>query len=114
MQVHTVLVVLNYSEGGDGSAMALSEHYASVGSTNGLHNSVELTNNDNTDTVGEDSVDYEKTIESWGRRYAGDGRERRKRQESVSNINWGMTILANGIKVVSAIITILAVDDTDR
>jgi hypothetical protein len=94
--------------------MALSEHYASVGSTNGLHNSVELTNKDNTDTVGDDSIDCEKTIESWGRRYAGDGRDRRKRQESVNNINWGMTILANGIKVVSAIITILAVDDTDR
>ena len=30
------------------------------------------------------------------------------------DINWGMTILANSIKVFSAILTILAVDDTDR
>ena len=37
-----------------------------------------------------------------------------KRSDSLSNINWGMTILANSIKVFSAILTILAVDDTDR
>ena len=39
---------------------------------------------------------------------------RLKRSDSLSDINWGMTILANSIKVFSAIITILAVDDTDR
>ena len=37
-----------------------------------------------------------------------------KRSDSLSDINWGMTILANSIKVFSAILTILAVDDTDR
>ena len=37
-----------------------------------------------------------------------------RRSDSLSDINWGMTILANSIKVFSAIITILAVDDTDR
>ena len=31
-----------------------------------------------------------------------------------NNINWGMTILANGIKVLSAIFTILAADRNDR
>ena len=39
---------------------------------------------------------------------------RPKRSDSLSDINWGMTILANSIKVFSAILTILAVDDTDR
>ena len=39
---------------------------------------------------------------------------RLKRRDSLSDIKWGMTILANSIKVFSAIITILAVDDTDR
>ena len=39
---------------------------------------------------------------------------RLKRSDSLSDINWGMTILANSIKVFSAILTILAVDDTDR
>ena len=37
-----------------------------------------------------------------------------RRSDSLSDINWGMTILANSIKVFSAILTILAVDDTDR
>ena len=37
-----------------------------------------------------------------------------RRSDSLSDINWGMTILANSIKVLSAILTILAVDDTDR
>ena len=31
-----------------------------------------------------------------------------------NNINWGLTILANGIKVLSAIFTILAADRNDR
>ena len=39
---------------------------------------------------------------------------RLKRSDSLSDINWGMTILANSIKVFSAILTILTVDDTDR
>ena len=46
----------------------------------------------------------------WGDRY----HDRVRRQDTVSDINWGMTILANGIKVISAILTIIAVDDTDR
>ena len=37
-----------------------------------------------------------------------------RKSYSLSDINWGMTILANSIKVFSAILTILAVDDTDR
>ena len=36
------------------------------------------------------------------------------RQDNVRDINWTMTILANSIKVVSAVLTILAVDQTDR
>ena len=31
-----------------------------------------------------------------------------------NNINWGLTILANGIKVLSTIFTILAADRNDR
>ena len=36
------------------------------------------------------------------------------RHDQVRDINWTMTILANSIKVVSAVLTILAVDQTDR
>ena len=36
------------------------------------------------------------------------------RHDTVRDINWGMTILANSIKVVSAVLTILSVDQTDR
>lgn len=36
------------------------------------------------------------------------------RHDNVRDINWTMTIVANSIKVVSAVLTILAVDQTDR
>ena len=36
------------------------------------------------------------------------------RHDTVRDINWSMTILANSIKVVSAVLTILSVDQTDR
>ena len=36
------------------------------------------------------------------------------RHDTVRDINWGMTIVANSIKVVSAVLTILAVDQTER
>ena len=41
-------------------------------------------------------------------------REQSSRHDQVRDINWTMTILANSIKVVSAVLTILAVDQTDR
>ena len=55
-------------------------------------------------------IDNHDFSDSWGGRY----HDRVRRQDTVSDINWGMTILANSIKVFSAILTILAVDDTDR
>ena len=36
------------------------------------------------------------------------------RQETISDINWGMTVIANSIKVISAILTILSSDNKDR
>ena len=42
------------------------------------------------------------------------GRVRRQDSDGDININYPLTFLANGIKVVSAIITILAVGDIDR
>ena len=36
------------------------------------------------------------------------------RHDTVKDINWTMTIVANSIKVVSAVLTILAVDSTER
>ena len=48
--------------------------------------------------------------------YDGYGNEIRSIFEltETNNINWGTTLLANGIKVLSAIFTILAADDNDR
>ena len=51
---------------------------------------------------------YDKTIERFGRKYKG------ARQESLSDINWAVTILANTIKVVSAVLTIVTTDTNDR
>ena len=42
------------------------------------------------------------------------GHREHSRHDQVRDINWGMTILANSIKVVSAVLTILSVDQTDR
>ena len=55
-------------------------------------------------------------IERGAEEYSGDTEELREhsRHDQVRDINWTMTILANSIKVVSAVLTILAVDQTDR
>ena len=45
----------------------------------------------------------------------GDGKsDKSYRHDTVKDINWTMTIVANSIKVVSAVLTILAVDSTER
>ena len=36
------------------------------------------------------------------------------RQQNLDDVNWGLTVLANGIKFVSAILTVLGGDTTDR
>ena len=92
-----------------------------IGSTNGA---LPNTHSGNVYYSSDDSewnnneVDYGQEIEEWGRRHYHDRRSRRSitsyRQDSISDINWGMTVLANGIKVISAIITILATDETTR
>ena len=38
----------------------------------------------------------------------------RSRRDTVSDINWGMTVIANSIKVISAIITIISPDNNKR
>ena len=48
-----------------------------------------------------------ESIEAAGEHYRHD-------TDNVRDINWTMTIVANSIKVVSAVLTILAVDQTDR
>ena len=56
------------------------------------------------------------SIERGTEQYSGDtgGHREHSRHDQVRDINWTMTILANSIKVVSAVLTILAVDQTDR
>jgi hypothetical protein len=89
-----------------------------IGSTNGILPKIDI-NHANTDNdLITSTVNYQSKIESWGRRYSNDRKARRSvqsdRQDTLSDINWGMTVLANGIKVISAIMTILAADNTDR
>ena len=109
-----------------------------IGSTNGVipvtgdHNEQTYWSSDTKDWVRGD-VDFRK-LNELGNRYSSKRRSkganadtfRRRRdtlgfsdipsyrQDSISDINWGMTVIANGIKVISAILTILAADDTDR
>ena len=92
-----------------------------IGSTNGaLPNTQNLKVYYSSDDSewNSNEVDNGQKIEEWGRRHYYDRRSRRSvtsyRQDSISDINWGMTVLANGIKVISAILIILATDDTDR
>ena len=56
------------------------------------------------------------SIERGAEEYSEDtgGHREHSRHDQVRDINWTMTILANSIKVVSAVLTILAVDQTDR
>ena len=87
-----------------------------IGSTNGVLPNTTSYSRDYSDWKSSE-IDYTHThaIEIGGRRYFNDRRVRRSyRQDTISNINWGMTVIANGIKVISAILTILGTDDTDR
>ena len=36
------------------------------------------------------------------------------RQDTISDINWGMTVIANSIKLISAILTIISADNIDK
>lgn len=57
------------------------------------------------------------SIERGAEEYSGGetgGHREHSRHDQVRDINWTMTILANSIKVVSAVLTILSVDQTDR
>ena len=89
--------------------------YASpIGSTNGILPNIGHQNELNNDDLITSKDNYQSKIESWGRRYSNDRKARRSvqsdRQDTLSDINWGMTVLANGIKVISASMTILAAD----
>ena len=97
------------------------DHTRTIGSTNGILPNLDIDhtnelNNDNDWFTSKDH--YQSKIEKWGRKYSIDRRDRisvqSDRQDTLSDINWGMTVLANGIKVISAIMTILAADNTDR
>ena len=80
-----------------------------IGSTNGVM-STSVNFNDNSYYLNENddlSVNYIKqSIEHFG--------AATYRQDTFSDINWGMTVIANSIKVISAILTILSADNADR
>ena len=88
-----------------------------IGSTNGVLQNTVYYSSDDSEWKSSDG-DYTNYIEEWGKQYSDDRRVRRSvsqsRQDTISNINWSMTVLANGIKMISAILTILATDHTDR
>ena len=60
---------------------------------------------DGGDGIDRQTEEVLRSIETVGDHY---------RHDTVRDINWSMTILANSIKVVSAVLTILSVDQTDR
>jgi len=64
------------------------------------------------DTMSEKVSSYEDTIYKYAEALQGDGQS--FRQSSLDDINWGVTILANGLKFISAVLTVLGDDNVDR
>jgi hypothetical protein len=100
-------------------SLSYIDNSGTIGSTNGLLPTIYNEKTYHSNLVNDwSNSDYKNKIEKWGRQYSYDRRARRSvgsyRQDTISDINWGMTVLANGIKVISAIMTILAADNTDR
>ena len=80
-----------------------------IGSTNGVISTSVNTNDNSYYLNGKDelSVNYIKqSIEQFG--------AATYRQDTISDINWGMTVIANSIKLISAILTVMSADNTDR
>ena len=54
------------------------------------------------------------SIEAASEKYSDDAGDDNYRHDTVRDVNWTVTIIANSIKVVSAVLTILATDQTER
>ena len=68
--------------------------------------------NDLDNSIDEDTATVLRDIAAGDDRYSDNSDN--FRHDTVQDINWTATIVANSIKVVSAILTILAVDNTER
>ena len=87
-------------------AVGLVDPGGPIGSTNGVMSSSVIFNDKSNDKNDNDINVITKGIEDF--------RSGSYRQDTISDINWGMTVIANSIKVISAIFTIISTDNKDR